>query len=32
MEETLISVGIEVMLSEASENYSDMASVFFFGV
>ena len=32
MEETLISVGIEVMLLEASENFLDMALVFFFGV
>ena len=32
MEETLISMGIEMMLSEASENFSDMASVFFLRV
>ena len=32
MEETLIGAGIEVMLSEASENFLDMALVFFFGV
>ena len=32
MEETLISVGIEVMLSELSENFLDIVSVFFFGV
>ena len=32
MEETLIGVGVEMMLSEASENFLDMASVFFFGV
>ena len=32
MEETLIGAGVEVMLSEALENFSDMASVFFFGV
>ena len=32
MEETLIGVGVEVMLSEPSENFSDMVSVFFFGV
>ena len=32
MEETLISAGIEMMLSEASENFSDMASVFFLRV
>ena len=32
MEETLISAGVEMMSSEASENFSDMASVFFFGV
>ena len=32
MEETLISTGVEVMLLEASENFSDMALVFFLGV
>ena len=32
MEEALIGVGIEVMLLEVSENFSDMASVFFLGV
>ena len=32
MEETFISAGIEVMLSEALENFSDMASVLFLGV
>ena len=32
MEETLIGAGVEVMLSEVLENFSDMASVFFFGV
>ena len=32
MEETLIGVGVEMMLSEGSENFSDMASVFFLGV
>ena len=32
MEETLIGAGIEMMLSEASENFSDMALVFFFRV
>ena len=32
MEETLISVGIEMMLSEVSENFSDMVSVFFLTV
>ena len=32
MEETPIGAGVEMMLSEASENFSDMASVFFFGV
>ena len=32
MEETFISVGVEVMLSELSENFSDMALVFFLGV
>ena len=32
MEETLIGTGVEVMLSEASENLLDMASVFFLGV
>ena len=32
MEETLISTGIKMMLSEALENFSDMALVFFFGV
>ena len=32
MEETLIGVGVEMMLLEASENFSDMASVFFLGV
>ena len=32
MEETLIGMGIEMMLSEVSENFSDMASVFFLGV
>ena len=31
-EETLIGVGVEMMLSEALENFSDMASVFFLGV
>ena len=32
MEETFIGVGIEVMLLEASENFLDMASVYFLGV
>ena len=32
MEETLIGMGVEMMLSEALENFSDMASVFFLGV
>ena len=32
MEETLISVGIEMMLLEVSENFSDMALVFFLRV
>ena len=32
MEETLIGMGIEMMLSEMSENFSDMVSVFFLGV
>ena len=32
VEETLIGAGVEVMLSEASENFLDMASVFFFRV
>ena len=32
MEETLIGVGIEVMLSEALENFLDMALVFFLRV
>ena len=32
MEETLIGTGVEVMLLEASENFSDMALVFFLGV
>ena len=32
MEETLISAGIEVMLLEALENFSDMVSVFFLRV
>ena len=32
MEETLISAGIVVMLLEVSENFSDMALVFFLGV
>ena len=32
MEETLIGAGIEMMLSEASENFSDMVLVFFFRV
>ena len=32
MEETLISAGVEMMLLEASENFSDMALVFFLGV
>ena len=32
MEETLTGVGVEVMLSEASKNFSDMVSVFFLRV
>ena len=32
MEETLIGAGIEVMLLEVSENFSDMALVFFLRV
>ena len=32
MEEALISAGIEVMLLEVSENFSDMALVFFLRV
>ena len=32
MEETLIGTGVEMMLSEALENFSDMASVFFLRV
>ena len=32
MKETLIGMGIEVMLSETSENFLDMVSVFFLGV
>ena len=32
MEETLIGVGVEMMLLEASENFSDMALVFFLRV
>ena len=32
MEEALISAGIEVMLLEVLENFSDMVSVFFLGV
>ena len=32
MEEILIGVGIEVMLSEASENFLDIVLVFFLGV
>ena len=32
MEETLISVGIEMMPSEVLENFSDMVSVFFLRV
>ena len=32
MEETLISVGIEMMPSEVLENFSDMPSVFFLRV
>ena len=32
MEETFIGAGVEVMLSEASENFLDMASVFFLRV
>ena len=32
MEETLIGTGVEMMLLEASENFSDMASVFFLRV
>ena len=32
MEETLIGTGVEVMLSEASENFLDMVSVFFLRV
>ena len=32
MEETLIGTGVEVMLSEVSENFSDMAMVFFLRV
>ena len=32
MEETLIGAGVEMMLLEASENFSDMVLVFFFGV
>ena len=32
MEETLICAGIEVMLLEVSEHFSDMALVFFLGV
>ena len=32
MEETLIGAGVEMMLLEASENFSDMVSVFFLGV
>ena len=32
MEETLIGTGIEMMVSEALENFSDMVSVFFLGV
>ena len=32
MEETLIGVGVEVMLLEVAENFLDMPSVFFLGV
>ena len=32
MEETLIGAGVEMMLLEASENFSDMVLAFFFGV
>ena len=32
MEETLIGVGVEMMLLEASENFLDMVSVFFLRV
>ena len=32
MEEALIGTGVEVMLLEALENFSDMALVFFLGV
>ena len=32
VEETLIGMGVEVMLLEVSENFSDMASVFFLRV
>ena len=32
MEKTLISMGVEMMLSELSEDFLDMASVFFLGV
>ena len=32
MEETLIGTGVEMMLLEVSENFSDMVSVFFLGV
>ena len=32
MEETLIGAGVEMMLLEASENFLDMASVFFLRV
>ena len=32
MEKTLIGVGIEMMLLESLEDFSDMALVFFFGV
>ena len=32
MEETFIGMGVEVMLLESSENFSDMALVFFLGV
>ena len=32
MEKTLIGAGIEVMLLELSENFLDMALVFFLGV